>query len=99
VHARVVTVEGQPENADAVIDQVKSDILPRLQEQDGFKGFTLHVNRESGKVVGMSYFESEETLKASEDAVRTAREQVAHTSGASGAPRVEFFEVIVDTMA
>jgi heme-degrading monooxygenase HmoA len=93
--ARVTTIEGQPDRVDDVIGQVESDVLPTLQQQDGFKGFTLLVDRSSGKVIGLSYWESTDAQQASEQAIRESRERAAETSGAPGAA-VEVFEVAVD---
>ena len=98
MHARVTTVEGDPQRTDEVLGQIESDVLPLLKEQAGFKGFTVHVDRSSGKVVGTSYWESEEAMQASEEAVRGPREEAAQRGGASGAPTVEHFEVAIDTM-
>lgn len=98
MHARVVTVGGQPERTDDVIGQVRDQIVPILEGQDGFKGFTFLADRSSGKGIGISFWESEEAMRASEDAIRGARDDVA-TAGGAGAPAVEFFEVAVDTMA
>jgi heme-degrading monooxygenase HmoA len=92
----MTVIEGQPDRVDAVVQQVESDVLPTLREQDGFKGFTFLVDRTSGKVVGTSYWESPEAMDASEQAIRAGREQAAESSGASGGPNVELYEVAVD---
>ena len=97
--ARVTRIQVQPETVDEVVRQVKEETVPLLEGQDGFKGFTMIVDRESGKVVGTSYWESSEALEASEAAVSESRERVAQTGGASHAPAVEHYEVAVDTMA
>jgi heme-degrading monooxygenase HmoA len=95
MEARVSTIEGQPDRIDNVLSQVESDILPALQQQDGFKGFTLLVDRSSGKVVGLSYWESAAARQASEEVGRQSRERAAETAGGSS-PTVEVFEVAVD---
>lgn len=99
MYARTTTVEASPERIDDVVRQIESEVLPLLEEQRGFKGFTVHVDRSSGKVVGTSYWESEEAMQASEEAVRGPREEAAQRGGGSGAPAVEHFEVAIDTMA
>ena len=98
MHARMTTIQGQADRIDEAVREVESTVLPVLQEQDGFKGFTVHVNRSSGKVVGTSYWESQEAMEASEQAVRPSREESAARAGASGEPTVEHFEVALDTM-
>ena len=98
MHARVTTIQGQADRIDEVVGGIEANVLPVLQEQEGFKGFTVHVDRSSGKVVGISYWESEQAMQASEDAVRAPREQAAEQAGASGGASVEHFEVAIDTM-
>ena len=88
-----------PGRIDEAIGQLESEDLPRWKEIDGFKGFTLLVDRSSGKVVGTTYWESEQAMQASEDQVAPSRQRAAETGGASAGPTVELFEVAVDTMA
>ncbi len=97
MYARTTTIEAH--RIDEAVDQVKSSVLPLLDEQEGFKGFTLHVDRSGGKLVGTSYWESREAMEASEDAVKGPREQAAERGGVSGETVVEHFEVVIDTMA
>jgi heme-degrading monooxygenase HmoA len=99
VYARTTTIEGQADHIDEVVRQIESGVLPVLTQQDGFKGFTVHVNRSSGKVVGTSYWESQQAMEASEEAVSGPRDEAVRSAGASGGPAVEHFEVAVDTMA
>ena len=99
MHARTTTIEGRSDAIDDAVQQVEAELLPLLKQQAGFKGFTVHVNRSSGKVVGTSYWESQEAMEASEEAVRGLREDAARRGGASREPVVEHFEVALDTMA
>ncbi len=99
MHARVTTIQLDPGRIDDAVAQLEGEDIPRWKEIDGFKGFTLLVDRESGKVVGTSYWESEQAMSASEETVRPSRERAAETGGASAPPTVERYEVVVDTMA
>ena len=98
MHARQTTVQGDPANVDRAVQTIRSEVLPVLEAADGFKGFTLLVDRESGTLIGTSYFDSRETLEASEDAVRETRASAAQAAG-GGQPQVRFFEVAIDTEA
>ena len=98
MHARQTTVQADPSNVDSAIQRVRDDVMPALQASDGFKGFTLLVDREAGTLVGTSYFESREALDASEEAVRGPREETARTAGAADVD-VRLFEVAIDTEA
>jgi heme-degrading monooxygenase HmoA len=97
MHARVTTIQMDPTKVDQAVSQLEEDEIPRWREIDGFKGFTLLVDHDSGKVVGTSYWDSAEQMRASEDAVRPSRERAVQTGGASGSPQVEVFKVAVDT--
>ncbi len=97
MHARVTTIQMDPARIDEAVSQLESEDIPRFREIDGFKGFTLLVDRESGKAVGTSYWESLEQMRASEEAVQSSRQRAADAGGATSAPQVERFEVAVDT--
>ena len=98
MHARVTTLALDSSRIAETIGQLEREDIPRWQEIDGFKGFTLLVDRDSGKVVGTSFWESESAMAASEEAVRPSRDRAAETGGASQPPTVERFEVAIDTM-
>ena len=99
MHARVTTMTMDPSRLDATISSVEEDDVPGFREIDGFKGFTLLVDRASGKVVGTSYWASREKMLASESAMEPSRARAAEAGGASGPPEVELFEVAIDTEA
>jgi hypothetical protein len=61
---------------------------------DGFKGFVTLADRQSGKVLGVAFWESEEALRATEDAVSDVRSGAAEAAGGTVAG-VEQYEVIV----
>jgi heme-degrading monooxygenase HmoA len=67
MHARVTTMEGTSERLDDGLRQIREDVVPQLQQQDGFKGFVVFDNRQSGKLIGFSLWESEQAMQASED--------------------------------
>src|SRR5919106_4432489 len=97
MHARVTTIQMDPARVDEAVSNFEEEDLPTIKGMDGFKGFTLIVDRASGKVVGISYWASKEQMDASEESVKDARQRTAETGGATGAPEVERFEVALDT--
>ena len=99
MYARVTTIQMDPARTDDAIRGLRENDVPMFEQIDGFKGFTLLVDRESGKVIGTSFWESAEAMEASEDQVTGARERAAETGGATGTRQVERYEVAVDTMA
>jgi heme-degrading monooxygenase HmoA len=99
MHARVSTLQLEAEKIDDVVSQLEERDVPEWEQMDGFKGFTLMADRQSGKMVGVSFWESADAMTASEDAIKESRQRAAETGGASGEPTVDRFEVVIDTMA
>jgi heme-degrading monooxygenase HmoA len=99
MHARLTTLMLDSARLDDAIRQLEAEEIPRFKQIDGFKGFTLLVDRESGKTTSVSFWESEAAMRESEEAVQPSRQRAAETGGASGGPTVERFEVAIDTMA
>lgn len=97
MHARVTTIQMNPERVDEAISQVEEQDLPTWKDLDGFRGFTLVVNRSTGEVIGTSYWDSREQMDASEEAVADSRRRAAETGGSSADPEVERYEVALDT--
>jgi heme-degrading monooxygenase HmoA len=87
--ARASTLEGPPDQVDEGLRYVREQVLPMMQQQDGFKGFIALGDRQSGKVLGISFWESEQ---ASEEAGNRARSESAEAVGATVAD-VERYEV------
>ncbi len=99
MHARHSTLQVSPEKIDDMLARLREEQIPLLREQPGYKGYTIHADRASGNVVGISYWESEEDLRASEEVGDRTRREAAETAGASAQPEVSRFEVIFDDMA
>ncbi len=98
MHARVTTIQMDPSRVDDAVQRLRDDDVPQFEQIDGFKGFTLLVDREGGKGVGISFWESAEAMEASEDQVKASRERAAEEGGASEPPQVDLYEVAIDTM-
>src|SRR3712207_3620620 len=98
MYARATTIEGRPDAIDEAVRQGWSWVRPPFRGSEGFKGLTLPPARPSWKGVGTSFWEGPEAMAASEEAVRGPREDAARRGGATSAPTVEHFEVLIDTM-
>jgi heme-degrading monooxygenase HmoA len=97
MHARMTTIQMDAERIDSAVSQIEEDELPKWKELDGFRGFTLFADRSTGKVFGISYWDSKEEMDAAEETVKESRRRAAETGGASQEPQVELFEVALDT--
>jgi heme-degrading monooxygenase HmoA len=79
MYARVTTIEGAPGKIDDAERHMQEQTLPQLQQMEGFKGFLALGDRQSGKVIGVAFWESEEALRATEQAVSGVRSGAAET--------------------
>jgi heme-degrading monooxygenase HmoA len=98
MHARISTLQLEASKIDDVVSGLKERDVPEWEQMDGFKGFTLMADRQSGKVVGVSFWESADAMSDSEEKIKESRQRAAETGGASGEPTVDRVEVLIDTM-
>lgn len=90
--ARVSTYEGPPDGIDDAVDYANRQIVPKLRQTDGFRGLYALADRTSGKSMSITLWDSEEALRASEEAADRMRED--STDAARGQiANVERFEV------
>ncbi len=95
MHARVTTIQGSPDKMDDATSHLQEQTLPQLQKMEGFKGFVSLGDRQSGKVLGVAFWESEEALQATEEAVSSVRSGAAEAADGIVAG-VEQYEVLVN---
>ena len=81
MHARMSTLEGSPDELDEALRDIKVHVLPILQQQDGFQGFIALGNRQSGELIGITFWESEQAMQASEEVGDRARSDTAEDTG------------------
>jgi heme-degrading monooxygenase HmoA len=98
MHARMGRVSFSPQKADELVSHIQENVVTRYQETEGFKGFTLLVDRSNGEGIGISFWESEAAMRASDDLGDQARQGAAE-AGSGRDQGVERFEVAIDTMA
>ena len=68
VFARVSEYEVRPERLDEMNREGTEHVLPALRMQDGFGGGLVLVDRSSGKVIAMTFWESERAMEITEEA-------------------------------
>ena len=93
MYARIATFESDPSTVDDAIRMVREEIDGDTPEGlEGAKMLML-VNRETGKGLGVTLFESEEAMRRGDEALN------AMSPGASERrTSVEFYEVPVETV-
>jgi heme-degrading monooxygenase HmoA len=95
MYARVTTIQGAPGKMDDTKGHIQEQTLPQLQKMEGFKGFVALGDRQSGKVLGVAFWESEEALRATDEAVSSVRSGAAEAASGTVAS-VEEYEVFVN---
>jgi heme-degrading monooxygenase HmoA len=95
MYVRVNTIEGSPDRMDDLTTHIQEQTLPQLRQMEGFEGFVALGDRQSGKVLGVAFWESEEALRATEEALSSVRSGAAEAAGGT-LTSVERYEVLVN---
>jgi heme-degrading monooxygenase HmoA len=90
--ARVSTFEGDPEQVDELTRYAEEQVVPALRGLDGFNGVLGFADRQSGKVLAVTLWESEQAMRASEEAANQLRDESAEAASETIAG-VERYEV------
>ena len=92
MYARVATFEGDPANADQAISSVRSQVESgqRPPGLEGAKGMMMLVDRESGKGMGITFFDSEDDLRRGDEALNNM-----DPAGGGRRTSVELYEVAI----
>jgi heme-degrading monooxygenase HmoA len=93
MHARVTTISGSPTDADAGIENFRTNVVPFARDHG--KGAILLVDRQSGEAVAITLWEDEQALRATEESANALRADAAGEMGAAQAPTVGRYEVAV----
>ena len=93
MYARVNTIEGSPDRIDDATRHIREQTMPQLRQMEGFEGFVALGDRQSGKVLGVAFWESEEALRATEEALSSVRSGAAEAAGGP-LTSVERYEVL-----
>jgi len=91
--ARVVTTEVSPNEMESVI-RVVDEQLPDARQQQGFTGFYLLADREAGKLVTISLWDSRENILAVEARAAELTSETARSSGIAVSD-LTVYEVVV----
>jgi hypothetical protein len=94
MHARVTTLTGSPDQADAGISDFKDNVAPWVKEQGG-RGGILLIDRETGKAIAVTLWNDEQSMRQSEEAANEVRSKVSGVMQSTQAPTVERYEVAV----
>jgi len=93
VYARSTTIQARVSSIDDGIANVRDEVLPALQGIEGCIGLSMLVDRQSGRCIVTSAWQSEEAMRASQEQVRPIRDRAVEIFG--GSPQVEEWEIAV----
>jgi hypothetical protein len=93
VHARSVSFQARPESMDEGIAFVKDEVMPAVTGMDGCIGLSFICDRESGRCISTSAWQSKEALEASESNVAPIRGRGAEIFGSE--PSMDLWEIAV----
>jgi heme-degrading monooxygenase HmoA len=81
VYARSTSIQAQSAGIDAGIAYVRDEVMPALQNMDGYIGLSLLVDRESGRCIATSAWENEDALRTSTELAAPLRDRAAQVFG------------------
>jgi hypothetical protein len=95
MYARIATFESDPSKIDDAIDMVRSEVESG-DTPEGLEGakMLMLVNRETGKGLGVTLFESEEAMRRGDEALNAM-----NPGSTERRTSVEFYEVPVQTVS
>ena len=82
MYARSNTARGDPRRTDDAIAYIRDEVLPAVRRIDGNIGLSMLSDRDSGRSIVTSAWESEEAMRASAEHVRPMRERYTEMMGA-----------------
>lgn len=88
-----------PERLEETVREFEADQLPLIEQQPGFEGVVVAVDRKAGKAAAITYWDSEANLRASDQLAAQARAAAEQSAGIaeqpSREPIVDHYEVVV----
>ena len=82
MYARSNTARGDPRRTHDAIAYIRDEVLPAVRRMDGNIGLSMLCDRDSGRSIVTSAWESEEAMRASAEQVRPMRERYTEMMGA-----------------
>ena len=81
MYARVMTGELTPDQIETFVRMIRDQVIPRASGLQGFRDGYWLADRDHGKVLGVTLFESQEALAASREQANRIREEVSRSAG------------------
>ena len=73
MYARSTTVRGNPQSLDDAIAYLRDEVMPAAQEMDGCIGMSMMCDRDSGRCIATTAWQTEEAMHNSESRMHDMR--------------------------
>ncbi len=93
--ARVTTFYFRKDLIDKAIEIAKESVVPAAKQQEGYISFTVLVDREGGKALAITLWESEENIEANEENLYYQQQLMKIMVTLTADPIKETFEVAI----
>lgn len=93
MHARASSMSGDPAKVENTSQMLENELYAQLEQIDGFKGVVALGQRDTGKSLVLTFWDSEEAMTASAERANQMRSAAAQELGAS-TPQVDMYEVL-----
>ena len=77
MQARISTIQGEASKIDDAVKVINEKILPVLKGVEGFTAANFMVDRSTGKLVAIAFYQDEAALERSAEAVKPMRTEMA----------------------
>ena len=94
MYARTTTITADPMRMDDGIADVRDNDMPAVSHMDGCIGLSMLCDRDSGRCIVTTAWESEEAMAATRDRVKQMRDRATEQFGGSD-PQVQEWEIAV----
>ena len=94
MYARSTTINAHPSAIDSGVAHLRDEVMPQLQGLDGFVGMSLLTDRESGRCIVVTAWESQDAMNAVAEQVRPIREKATQMFS-GGAPTVDEWDIAI----
>jgi heme-degrading monooxygenase HmoA len=94
MHARASSMSGDPALVDESAKMLDAELYAQLEQVDGFQGIVALAQRDSGRSLIVTFWDSEESMAASEERANQMRSAAATRVGTTAPPQVDRYEVV-----
>jgi heme-degrading monooxygenase HmoA len=93
MYARSSSVRGNPRSVDGATAYVRDKVMPAVTALDGYVGLSMLADRDGGRCIATTAWETEEAMHASEGPLHQLRQRYGEILG--GRPEVQEWQIAV----